>query len=428
MYIEKRRRVWYALHDIPADIRKVLGKVRFVKSLGTEDRKTADRRAAVLAVQWLSEIEKARTGTSVHLEKDALYWRKVLENTPEELQEITRDLMVHELRAPVDRAAAAAGIKDDDDPAYLELPEYDEVKRKIAIATGELVRLDDHLEEYLSTLKNEAKTIDMKRSSIRKFSAEFQFIQDVKRKDVQRWINRQGQEGKAVATIRRALSELRGYWSYLASIEAVSDETSPFDKLSMPKASKKDGPEDTRKPFKATEVVRLLNAAVEKRDDELADLIRLGMWTGARIEELCALKVAKVAEGYITIEDAKSAAGWRDVPVHSNLKLTMDRLIKASKDGYVLSGLKANKYGDRSNAVGKRFGRLKSDLGFGPDFVFHSLRKTVATLLDNAGVPENVAADILGHEKPNITYGLYSGGASLAVMAAAMEKISYIGT
>jgi integrase len=53
--------------------------------------------------------------------------------------------------------------------------------------------------------------------------------------------------------------------------------------------------------------------------------------------------------------------------------------------------------------------------------VFHSVRKTVGTLLENAGVTENVASDILGHEKPRITYGLYSGGASLEVKRAAVE-------
>jgi hypothetical protein len=46
----------------------------------------------------------------------------------------------------------------------------------------------------------------------------------------------------------------------------------------------------------------------------------------------------------------------------------------------------------------------------GEAHVFHSISKTVVTLLENAGVSENVAADIVGHEKPRITYGLYSGG------------------
>jgi integrase len=51
-------------------------------------------------------------------------------------------------------------------------------------------------------------------------------------------------------------------------------------------------------------------------------------------------------------------------------------------------------------------------MGFGPPYVLHSIRKTVATLLEDAGCPEGVAADILGHEKPAMTYGLHSGGSA----------------
>ena len=93
-------------------------------------------------------------------------------------------------------------------------------------------------------------------------------------------------------------------------------------------------------------------------------------------------------------------------------------------DSYVLSGLSVNKYGDRSNAVGKRFGRLKTDEDFGKQHVFHSIRKTVVTILENAGVPENVVADIVGHEKTTMTYGLYSGGLSLAVKSDALDKLA----
>ena len=46
-------------------------------------------------------------------------------------------------------------------------------------------------------------------------------------------------------------------------------------------------------------------------------------------------------------------------------------------------------------------------------------------MLENAGISENIAADIVGHEKPRITYGLYSGGASLAIMKTAIEKVKY---
>jgi integrase len=78
------------------------------------------------------------------------------------------------------------------------------------------------------------------------------------------------------------------------------------------------------------------------------------------------------------------------------------------KSGYLFDGLTANKYGDRSDAIGKRFGRLKTKMGFGPESVFHSIRKTVANMLGTAGIPESTAADILGHDRPSMTYGLYS--------------------
>lgn len=427
MYIERRHRRLFAFHDIPADVQQVLGKKRFSKSLETEDRKTAERRAAVLEVRWRAEIEKARRQGSVdHIEKDAEFWRRALQDAPEQEKEIIREFIADEARERVDRAASRAGFTDERDPGYDDLPAHEEADRFFKIATGQLVKLDAHLEEYLATLQNlEAKTVDMKRSTIEKFCETFPYVADVRRREVQRWANGLVQDGKAVATVRRALSELRGYWSYLQSIEAVSEDVLPFDGLALPRKTGKNGNGRDRLPFAAEDVVKLLRAAEAEGDTQLADLIRLGMWTGARIEELCALPVAKVKDDHFDIEDAKTPAGWRQVPIHPKLKETVQRLVEESEDGFLLSGLTATKYGDRSGAIGKRFGRLKRALGFGPQHVFHSIRKTVATLLDNAGVPENVAADILGHDKPTMTYGLYSGGSTLAVKRKALAKIGY---
>ena len=51
----------------------------------------------------------------------------------------------------------------------------------------------------------------------------------------------------------------------------------------------------------------------------------------------------------------------------------------------------------------KRFG-LKKRLGFGSTKVFHSIRKTVITQLEQAGVPESVTADIVGYEKKTMIF------------------------
>jgi hypothetical protein len=48
------------------------------------------------------------------------------------------------------------------------------------------------------------------------------------------------------------------------------------------------------------------------------------------------------------------------------------------------------------------------------------------TMFEQADAPENIAMDIVGHEKPNITFGHYSGGTSMEQKYDAVCKsISY---
>ncbi len=76
----------------------------------------------------------------------------------------------------------------------------------------------------------------------------------------------------------------------------------------------------------------------------------------------------------------------------------IDQLIKdADKDGYLIVSNAKNKYGERSQPIGKRFGRLKTELGFDGRYVFHSIRKTVAHMFETAECPAEVAKDIIGH-------------------------------
>jgi len=64
-------------------------------------------------------------------------------------------------------------------------------------------------------------------------------------------------------------------------------------------------------------------------------------------------------------------------------------------------------------------------MDFGPGHVFHSIRKTVSTQLEQAGVAEGIAADIVGHDKQTLTYGLYSAGSSHKDKLKAISKVVY---
>jgi integrase len=409
--------------------------VRFCASLKTEDRQVAERRAAALLTKWLGIIGKAkRAGTrGAHASNtsDADFWRTLLADAPEDQRELLRDLLVDEARERVDRAAERAGITDDGDPRYSELPEPAREQRLVALATGKLVPLQHHLEDFLATLKDTSQTIQGKRATVLEIASVMPMLQDVTRRGVQQWLTGLANSGLKAATLRRKIAEVRPYWTYLVGIQEVPEDLQPFDKVAIPRDNGRDAKDTVRKAFTATEVVQLLNAAVARGDTAVADMIRLGMWTGARIEELASLKFENVRDGagYLVISASKTKAGVREVPIHSKLRPTIKRLVKAAAarpdDPYLIGGQRADKYNDRSGAIGSRFSRLKRAAGHGEELVFHSLRKTVATLLENAGVPEGVAADILGHEKKTLSYGLYSSGSSMQRKIEAIEKLAY---
>jgi integrase len=412
-FIQKRRRRWYAVLEIPKDLRRHFGRARFVQSLETDSPKLAANKAALIVATWKSQIAAARNEP----DSEVSFYRRALARAKTPQKKAAMLEQVEMAAWSIGAENVEAGAQPSGDP---------EARAFVAEATKPFVAFTEHLEEWLTTSRATAKTQDMQRSDVKRFAKEFKSVQDVQRPAVRRWITSlMNHDGLTPKTVQRILSALRGYWRYLQSINVAGEDDEPFQKLDVARDSKRRNPADERQPFEPRDVVRLWKEAKARDDQELADLIELDMYSGARIEELCALKLPNVAADHFKIDDAKTAAGWRKVPIHSKLRKTVARLKKASKDGYLLSGLPANKYGDRSNAIGKRFGYLKKAMGFGPQLVFHSIRKEVATQFENASVAENVAAGILGHDFPTMTFGSYSGGPSPALMRKAVEKLRY---
>jgi hypothetical protein len=61
-----------------------------------------------------------------------------------------------------------------------------------------------------------------------------------------------------------------------------------------------------------------------------------------------------------------------------------------------------------------------------PRLAFHSFRKNVSTVLDNAGVPQSDLAALIGHER-GFTFDTYSKGLELERLRGITEKIQYSG-
>lgn len=414
-YLQKRVHRWYAILEIPKPLRKRFGKARFVQTLETESLAVAERRMLPVIARWKKEIAEAQNEP---VDDDAAYWRRRLSYAKDDEQ---KEAILHQ----IEQEAWEIGAVNVDQIG--QSPTTDPDARKFhASATGQLLEFDAYLDEWMSTSTAKAKTQSMQRTDVKRIAKEFKLVSDVSRPEVRRWITKlMNEEELKPKTVQRILSAVRGYWRYLQSIQVVDEDHEPFQKLDVARYGKRPAPGDKRLPFEPKAVLKLLAGAEALGDNELSDLIQLGMWTGCRIEEICSLKVKDVRDGYITIHDAKTEAGWRDIPIHKKLNKTIERLIDDRDDGFVLANLSTNKYGDRSNAISKRFGRLKTEMGFGHQHVFHSIRKTVITILENAGIPENIVADIVGHEKTTMTYGLYSGGVSIVVKKQALDYLAY---
>lgn len=427
--IELRRNVWYATLHVPADARLAIGKGKLFKSLKTTDKRTAELRAAPLVAQWKARIADAR-GSSDPFIDQAMMWKREYETNPN--PEAVSDLIEDEAKKLEEKHGQGTGV------AFH------------AVATGRQQPLRPLYKEWIAQLTLAPKTVGQMQSDIAHLVGHFGTVEAITPTSVREWVKKLMQhspasqgvaatKGYTPASIKRIISFAKNFWRYLQDNEIASLDINPFKVPSFAKFSGKKLQAEAAKiagtsgmpvkggwaPFQPAEIVAILQAANAKGDHELSDLIKLGMYTGARIEELCALKVTDCSWAELKITDSKTEAGVRRVPVHSELVELVKRLKETSKDGYLLSGLSFNKYGDRSNAIGKRFGRLKKFLGFPDKKVFHSIRKTVVTLLEDAGVSENLTADIVGHEKPRITYGLYSGGHSLERMKEAIEKVRY---
>ncbi len=424
-YLERRRNRWYAVMTIPEDVRHVLGKIRFVQSLGTSDKRKADQEKLPLIAKWKAMIAEARG------EKDAL---------TEEAKRWQRHLSMQETSAQSGESLYITGLevlRDElrERAIALENEQGEEVaSRFYGIATGKARLTTELFPEWQAQLTLAAKSKDQAIKDVQLLTKRFATLEEVTKSGVRKWMDDIAKSGKGVASQKRILSFSRNYWKYLQSHDAVPSDLDPFHGVLTLSRGKNGSSRAKNLPYSPAEVVKLWETAKQRKvgraknapfDTQLADLIMLGAYTGARIEELCSLKISEVAEDSFRITDSKTEAGHREVPIHSALLPVVRRLVKDSSDGYLLSGLTFNKYGDRSNAIGKRFGRLKESLGFSDAYTFHSLRSTLITLLENAGVSENLAADIVGHEKPRITYGLYSGGATLAVKKEALERIAY---
>jgi len=303
-----------------------------------------------------------------------------------------------------------------------------EVLTKNALSYGNTAPFDIHLQEWLVIRRDQVtpKTLEDGRLSVVKFKEDFPTIKMVKRRHVREWFDNQITV-YSPDRLKKFKQHLQSYWTFLKEgmdHMLVDEDAEPFKGIHIKENNNPATKLNGWLPFPnlGDDIVRLLKGASTKEDQQLVNLIILDMYTGMRIEEACSLSIENIDPEYICVPKSKTTPEMRKIPIHSMLAEPLLLMVKESTDGYVISGLVSNnKYGIRSDPIGKRFGRLKSSLGFGQRHVFHSIKKTVTTIMEKADVRADVILDIVGHKNLRATHI----GSSLQRQKKAIEKLVY---
>lgn len=169
----------------------------------------------------------------------------------------------------------------------------------------------------------------------------------------------------------------------------------------------------------------------------------IGMFTGARLNEICQLKVSDICEEegiwYFAFcsdgeEVAKTKAAIRNAPIHKRLikigLLNYVKQQKKNKQKMLFSDLTKHRKNGYGAQVSKWFNRYLVKVGVkeadkdSNKKVFHSFRHTVIHHLQQKGVDEKRIKVMEGHKIDDLSY--YQHGYGLKVLAdEVVEKIDY---
>ena len=440
-YLKQRKLGWYVQVHVPPKLQAEVGKRVIVRSLGTRDKGEADRRKHGVIADILAGFGQGTAApghdslTPTDLLKLAVTARQAIESGEEN---------------PANAAAAFDGemeqflsekarVLGTDAEGHPNLPPADvaTLRRAHKALAGSLTRTLGH--QWPAYLKEQearltAQTIGDKRRRLEAFAEWFGGDRDcveVSRRVAGKYVaevvlkRTQGDAGETLSpvTMKKEVSDLRAFFDWLLVRGVV--ESNPFDRMASTVKTSTRGKPSTRRPWAKGELSTVLRGI--SPDDPLWSLTVIAAYTGMRREEVAELKTSAVDRGVLKVEEGKTAAAVRRVPIHPILAPLIRRLVKTSTDGYLISGLlRGGPDSKRAWYLGKRFGHVIRQLGIAdPGLDFHALRGTVITQLEGAGVPVSTIQLIVGHKRQGMTLGVYSAGVGDTTKRQALGHVSY---
>lgn len=238
-------------------------------------------------------------------------------------------------------------------------------------------------------------------------------------------------QGRMPSTVNKLIVKLSAVFTWAVENGHLSKT---YDKkLKLTK-----GVESTRKAFSQDQVSSLMHYANGLPETSWKRwLLTLGIVTGGRLKEICQLTTADV----VIMESGLVAIHINEAGEGKSIKNKQSERFVPLTDGAYGFDLQAFlRYVDK---VGRKTNAPLAQLGYRPSgewanqhaipealgdsyvrgMVFHSLRHSLASLMQAKGVLTTYAQAIMGHASGTLTFDIYGSGVPVVTLARTLRKI-----
>jgi integrase len=420
---------------VPRDKQAALGCKTLERSLRTRDESEAHRLRHRVIAELQDRISGAVPTLSPELTPEAIL--KIAHKAREAVEagDVRRQDAEDGLAAAVDDyLGAQASLRGTDHQGHPVLPAGAVVTLRRAhgvLAGNEALTLRHQVERYMaqvnaSTLRRQ--TVANKQRHLDDFLAwigpDTETLEVTKAKAGE-YVDDVISARKVTAPTKRTMvNTLRQFFDWLEARDLV--RRNPFDKMTKLLKDSTRGKEQARRSWQPEEFLMVLNKIPE--GDAMWPMAVLCAYTGARREDICALRAEDVEGDVLNIREGKTASALRRVPVHPVIRPLVRHLVEATSDGYLLPGLlTGGADNQRGHYIGKRFGYLIRERLKIKDkrFVMHGFRNTVLSQMEVAEVSLLIRQQIVGHVAGTVTERDYTGKATDVRKAEAIANVTY---
>ncbi|WP_462156512.1 tyrosine-type recombinase/integrase [Pseudoalteromonas sp. GB56] len=415
-YLKKRknRDVWMFQIRIPKEIRYLYdGKEIYVQSLQTSCVKTArlrrDSLLGKIAIQKEQAIDGGRSTFLSFYNNLNQAKREARGNRREAYYQLEHSLLVGTEEHPEIRQEAAKAVESGIVP----------IKYTYSMREA----LNDWLNK--NRQRNQDTIVKMKSTAerfLRHLNMHDTPLMSIERKQVISFTDQLIQE-VSVSTIKGHLSRLKSIYDHAWRIAEIDQRENPFDSHILTHYEQ-DKVVEKKQLFSHEEINTIINWA-DSESDSIKALVYLGLYTGCRISEICAVTPADVyIEGNLMalyIRKGKTTAATRTVPLPTAVHEIVRKRLESVDAGQSLIGMD----GKKASRVFSNFKSAKVTKD--KSRTFHSFRVHMSTAYQRANVDESTAAFALGHKGgKTMTYGYYSKGEELRKLCENAEKAAEV--